>query len=580
MNQQTAALPKARVRADTSRSPPEDAMLQGCVPWPEDFARRYRERGYWRDITIGGQLDQAIARWGDREALVSGDERLTYRELGARIDRLAVRLAQAGLEPLDRVVMQLPNIPEFVYVYYALVKIGVIPVMAMRPHRQTEIRHFVNGAGAVGYFIPGVFGNFDFRAMAEEIRPDCPTLKQVFVAGKALPGQVALGPMTDGPADAREAGAALKRRHPDPGEVALMLLSGGTTALPKLIPRTHNDYVYNAAQCARVAGFGDDTIYMVVLPLAHNYNLSSPGIMGTFACGGKVVLAPSPDAETVFPIVERERVTVIAAAVPLVANWLNSPVPKRHDISSLKVIQNGGARLAPELRSRVRDELRCTPQEIYGTAEGLINIVRLDDGEEALLHSSGAPVCPDDEIKVVDDQDNEVPEGEPGELLTRGPYTIHGYYNNAEKNREAFTADGFYRMGDIVRKRGRHVYTEGRRKDLINRGGEKISCDEIENYIFAHPKVKSVTLVAMPDEVFGEKACAFVIPKPGETLSFDELIAFLRAQKIASFKLPERLEVLAEFPLSPAGKILKRTLRELITAKLAAEKAAGRGGNR
>jgi 2,3-dihydroxybenzoate-AMP ligase len=471
-------------------------------------------------------------------------------------------------------VLQLPNIPEFVYVYYALAKIGVIPVMAMRAHRHTEIRHFVNSSGAVGWFIPGPFGNFDFPAMAEEVRADCPTLTHVLVAGNPRPGQTALGPMIGEPANESELRAALKRLRPDPGEVALMLLSGGTTALPKLIPRTHNDYVYNAEQCARVAGFGEHTTYMVVLPLAHNYNLASPGIMGAFAVGGKVVLAPSPDAETVFPIVERERVTVIAAAVPLVANWLNSPVPKRHDVSSLKAIQNGGARLAPELRQRVRDELGATPQEIYGTAEGLINIVRLDDGEEALLHSSGAPVCADDEIKVVDDNDREVPDGEPGELLTRGPYTIRGYYNAAEKNREAFTADGFYRMGDIVRKRGRHVYTEGRRKDLINRGGEKISCDEIENYIFAHPKVKTVTLVAMPDEVFGEKACAFVIPKPGETLTFEELIAFLRAQKIASFKLPERLELVAEFPLSPAGKILKRTLRERITAQLAAEKAA------
>jgi 2,3-dihydroxybenzoate-AMP ligase len=548
-------------------------MLKGCVPWPEDIARRYRERGYWRDITIGEHLDAAVARWGDKEALVYGDERITYRELGARIDRLAARLSGAGLKPLDRVVLQLPNIAEFVYVYYALVKIGVIPVMAMRAHRHTEVRHFVNSSGAVGWFIPGMFGNFDFPAMADELKADCPTLAHVFVAGAPRRGQIALGPMIAEPVDADEVRATLKRLRPDPGEVALMLLSGGTTALPKLIPRTHNDYVYNAAQCARVCGFDENTVHMAVLPLAHNYNLSSPGVMGALACGGKVVVAPSPDAETVFPLVERERVTVIAAAVPLVANWLNSPAPKRCDLSSLKVIQNGGARLAPELRQRVRDELHCMPQEIYGTAEGLINIVRLDDDEEALLHSSGAPVCPDDEIKVVDDSDHEVPDGQPGELLTRGPYTIRGYYNAAEKNKEAFTADGFYRMGDIVRKRERHVYTEGRRKDLINRGGEKISCDEIENYIFAHPKVKGVTLVAMPDEVFGEKACAFVIPKPGETLTFDELIAFLRAQKIASFKLPERLELVSEFPLSPAGKILKRTLRERITAQLAAEKA-------
>jgi len=173
---------------------------------------------------------------------------------------------------------------------------------------------------------------------------------------------------------------------------------------------------------------------------------------------------------------------------------------------------------------------------------------------------------------VLDDEGREVPDGEPGELCVRGPYTIRGYYSAPEKNREAFTADGFYRMGDIVRKRARYVYTEGRRKDLINRGGEKISCDEIENYIFAHPKVKAVTLVGMPDATFGERACAFVIPKPGETLALEELVAFLKSKRIASFKLPERLELVSEFPTSPVGKILKRELRERIAAKLAKER--------
>jgi 2,3-dihydroxybenzoate-AMP ligase len=294
--------------------------------------------------------------------------------------------------------------------------------------------------------------------------------------------------------------------------------------------------------------------------------------MGTLYHGGTVVLAPSPDPETVFPLIERERVSVVPAAIPIISAWLNSAVPQRHDLSSLKVVQNGGARLAPELRARLREKLRCMPQEIYGTAEGLINMVRLDADEEAILNSSGMPVCDDDEIKVLDDQEREVRDGEPGELCVRGPYTIRGYYNAPDKNREAFTADGFYRMGDIVRKRARYVYTEGRRKDLINRGGEKISCDEIENYIFAHPKVKAVTLVGMPDETFGEKACAFVIPKPGETLALDELVAFLKAKRIASFKLPERLEIVSEFPTSPVGKILKRELRERIAAKLAAER--------
>jgi 2,3-dihydroxybenzoate-AMP ligase len=219
---------------------------------------------------------------------------------------------------------------------------------------------------------------------------------------------------------------------------------------------------------------------------------------------------------------------------------------------------------------RLRDEFGCLPQEVYGTAEGLINMTRQDDSDEQILHSSGAPVCALDEIRVVDDADHEVPDGEPGELATRGPYTIRGYYQAPAKNAEAFLPGGWYRMGDIVRRRGRHVYAEGRRKDLINRGGEKINCDEIESLLVAHPKVRLVALVAMPDPVFGEKACACVVPEPGEAPTLAELIEFLRAQRIASFKLPERLELMREFPLSPVGKILKRELREAIEAKLAA----------
>lgn len=278
------------------------------------------------------------------------------------------------------------------------------------------------------------------------------------------------------------------------------------------------------------------------------------------------------DADTVFPLVERHGVTVIPAAVPLVTAWLASDVPARCDLSSLKVMQNGGARLAPELRRRIRERFGCVPQEVYGTAEGLINMTRLDDPDELLLESSGAPVCDADEIKVLDDDGCELPDGEPGELVTRGPYTIRGYYRAPEKNREAFTPEGFYRMGDIVRKRGRHVWAEGRKSDLINRGGEKISCEEVENLIFKHPAVHHVALVAMPDPTFGEKACAFVATKPGMTLTFDELIAFLKQQRIASFKVPERLELVDKLPTSLVGKVLKRQLRESIVAKIASER--------
>ena len=549
-------------------------MLEGCVPWPADFARLYRARGWWEGVTIPEMLARSAARHAEKTALVAGDRRLSYRDLVEISDRLACGFIAAGIRPLDRVVVQLPNGPDFVHTYLALTRIGAVPVMALRAHRHTEIRHFVRASGAVAYVIPDRVGSFDYRAMANDVRADFPDLRAVFVAGEPGEGQLDLRAMIAAPMSAEAVRAALAQVRPDPSEVATMLLSGGTTSLSKLIPRTHNDYVLNARLCGVAGGFTDATVFMAILPLGHNYNLASPGMLGTWYHGGTVVLATSGDAADVFSLVAKEKVTVIAAVVPLISNWLNSAVPDNYDLSSLRVIQNGGARLAPELRSRLKDRFGCTPQEIYGTAEGLINMVPLDAPEEMILNSSGVPVCEDDEIKVLDDEGREVPDGEQGELATRGPYTIHGYYKAPEKNREAFTPDGFYRMGDIVRKEGRHVFTEGRKKDLINRGGEKISCEEVENLIFGHPRVKAVTLVAMPDPMFGEKACAFVITKDGEGLEFDDLIGFLRRQNIASFKLPERLEVVSEFPLSPVGKILKRALREAIAEKMDNEKAS------
>jgi 2,3-dihydroxybenzoate-AMP ligase len=546
-------------------------MLNGCVPWPEAFARRYAEAGLWEGITVAEMVERTARREPQKVAVVHGETRTTYDELVRSAKRVAGSLAHLGLQPQDRVVVQLPNGVEFVSLYLALNYIGVIPVMALRAHRHAEIRHFIRSSAAVAYVVADRVGSFDYRPMAAEMSTEFPTLRHVVVAGEPGPNQTAYATLSaDGGADGR----LIEQRRPDPSDVSTMLLSGGTTSLSKLIPRTHNDYVYNARVCAEVAGFSAETVFMAMLPLAHNYNLACPGMLGVFQAGGTLVIATNTDAGEVFRTVARERVTNLAAVVPLITTWLNDGVAKRFDMSSLQVVQNGGARLPPELRARLRHDFGCTPQEIYGTAEGLINMTRLTDGDDLLLESSGAPVSEWDEIAVLDDQERVVPDGEPGELVTRGPYTIRGYYNAPDINAKAFTADGFYRMGDIVRKRGRYVYTEGRRKDLINRGGEKISCDEVENLIFQLSQVREVSLVAMPDPGFGEKACACVVLQPGRSLTFDDLIWHLRAQQIASFKLPERLEIMESFPISPAGKILKRELREIVAERLALEQTS------
>jgi 2,3-dihydroxybenzoate-AMP ligase len=546
-------------------------MLRGFVPWPEEFARRYIDAGLWEGITVAEMVERSAQRQPHKAAIVHGDTRLTYQELIRSAKSLATALVQLGLQPHDRAVVQLPNCPEFVSLYLALNYIGVIPVMALRAHRQAEIRHFVRSSGAAAYFIADRIGSFDYRPMAGEIAAEFRSLRHIVVLGQPGQGQTSFRTLQS--SDAADEGLRAHLR-PDSSDVSTMLLSGGTTSLSKLIPRTHDDYVYNARVCSEVARFSSDAVFLAMLPLGHNYNLACPGLLGAFYAGGTLVISRSTDSADVFSTVARERVTNMAAVVPLITTWLNTGVAQQFDLSSLRVVQNGGARLAPELRARLRTEFGCTPQEIYGTAEGLINMTRLTDPDDLLLESSGAPVSEFDEIAVLDDAGREVADGEPGELVTRGPYTIRGYYDAERINAEAFTADGFYRMGDIVRKKGRYVYTEGRRKDLINRGGEKISCDEVENLIFGLAQVRQVSVVAMPDPVFGEKACACVVLHPGTELTLGQLVAHLRAQQIASFKLPERLEVMTAFPVSPVGKILKRELREMVAQRLAEEAGA------
>jgi 2,3-dihydroxybenzoate-AMP ligase len=536
----------------------EPSALEGCVPWPEDLARRYRELGYWEGITLFEALARSARNFADKVAVIDGAQRITYGALRERAEALAAGFSRLGLRSRDRVVFQLTNGADLIAAFFGLVRVGAIPIMALPAHRRTEIVHFTSAGGAIAYLVPAVVRDFDYREMAREVAAQCPTLRTIVVAGEPGPGQAGLAEIAE--SGARQ-GRALHGIEPASNQVALMLLSGGTTGLPKLVPRTHDDYLHGAKQSARAAGMGPDTVFLAVLPMAHNYTLGAPGLIGTLAFGGTVVVAPAVAAEAVFPLIESERVNIVSAAVPLVTRWLGSDLFERYDLSSLRVFMSGGAKLAPELRRRVEDRFRCTYQESFGTAEGLLNMTRLHDRPEIRFQSSGRPVAEGDEIKVVDEEGVEVPDGRSGELVCRGPYTIRGYYNAPEINRVAFTADGFYRTGDIVRKIDGYLYVEGRKKDLINRGGEKISCEEVENHILAHPSVESACVVAMPDEVFGEKACAFVILRPGRVLGFEELVQFLRGREIARFKIPERLEVVKEFPISPAGKILRRELR-------------------
>jgi 2,3-dihydroxybenzoate-AMP ligase len=551
-------------------------MLEGFTPWPAELATRYRAHGYWRDQPLSDIVDRGAARFGEREALTCGTQRISYGELKRRVDRLALHLLRLGLRPRDRVVVHLNNTPEFVYLYYACAKIGVLPVMALLPHRLTEIRYLAEFSDAVAYVGPTTLRGFDYQQLARKVRQAVPGLRHILVAGPgADPDVVALEDLLDDRIEERETSARLADMRRDPADVALFLLSGGTTGLPKLIPRTHNDYEYNSRASGAVCGIGPDTVYLAVLPASHNFALASPGLQSALQAGGRVVLADTTEPTEAFRLIEQERVTHTSLVPALAMRWLDAAERERCDLSSLRVLQVGGAKLNPEPAQRVRPTLGCHLQQVFGMAEGLLNYTRLDDPEGEIVQTQGRPCSPDDEIRIVDEEGRDVPPGKPGELLARGPYTIRGYYNVPEHNQRAFTPDGYYRTGDIVRvSPSGNLIVEGRAKDLINRGGEKISAEEIEDLILAHPSVFNAAAVAMPDPVLGERTCVYVILRPGARLTFQELVTFLQAQQIAKFKLPERLEVVESFPLTGVGKVSKKDLRHDIGRKLQAEHAA------
>jgi 2,3-dihydroxybenzoate-AMP ligase len=547
-------------------------VLDGVVPFPAEFVARYREKGYWKDRSLGRVFHAVFATFADRVAVIAGSERLRYAELASRVERLALAFLDLGLRPLDRVVLQLPNTAEFVAVYFALQRVGAIPVMALPAHRYHEIRYFVEHAEAVAYVVPERAGDFSFVDLARRLRRECPWLRHVLVSGgDAPPDTVSLRRCTLTPSGRRL--DEPDRIAIDPMDPAVFQLSGGTTGIPKLIPRTHNDYVFNSKTAASMVDVRADDALLVVLPIAHNLPLACPGIQGFFLRGARAVLSTSARAADVFPLIERERVTHLAVVPALLIRWLDDPLIAKHDLSSVRVIQCGGQRLQPEVKRRAEELIpSALVQENFGMAEGLLTFVRLDDPYEVRLDTVGRPMCPDDEVKLVDDDGREVPDGTVGELACRGPYTLRGYYRAPEHNARVFTPDGFYLSGDLMRRHpSGNLVVEGRKKDLINRGGEKISAEEIENLILSHPAVQNVACVPMPDPVLGERTCAFVVPRPGHAVALPELVRHLSEAGIARYKLPERLEVVDELPLSPFGKVSKVALARRIAETVRAE---------
>ncbi|KNC93090.1 (2,3-dihydroxybenzoyl)adenylate synthase EntE [Trabulsiella odontotermitis] len=521
--------------------------------WPDEAAARYRQKGYWLDLPLTDILTRHAD--SDATAVIDGERRVSYRQLNQAADNLAAHLQRQGLKRGETALVQLGNVAEFYITLFALLRLGVAPVNALFSHQRSELNAYAQQIEPAVLIADRDHPLFADDAFLNAFVGEHRSLRLVLLRHdsgdhglEAAIAQPAAGfTATPTPAD----------------EVAFFQLSGGSTGTPKLIPRTHNDYYYSIRRSNEICQFDAQTRYLCALPAAHNYPMSSPGALGVFLAEGCVVLANDPSATLCFPLIEQHQVNVTALVPPAVSLWLQainewgSNAPLR----SLKLLQVGGARLSATLAARIPAEIGCQLQQVFGMAEGLVNYTRLDDSPECILNTQGCPMSPDDEVWVADENGNPLPNGEVGRLMTRGPYTFRGYFRSPEHNAQAFDDNGFYCSGDLISiDDAGYITVQGREKDQINRGGEKIAAEEIENLLLRHESVIHAALVSMEDSLLGEKSCAYLVVKV--PLRAVAVRRFLREQGVAEFKLPDRVECVDALPLTPVGKVDKKKLRQ------------------
>lgn len=534
--------------------------------WPEADAARYRELGLWTGETFAEFVIERSARFADNPALVGRDARgaearWTYRELGEQADAMARRLRALGVQPGDRVVLTLPNIVEYVAAVLGTFRLGALPVFGMPNHREAELTEFCTLADAAAIVICGDVDGYDHVALVERVA------ERLRSAGVAEP---VILDVLDG-YDEEAASTPLPMPTLTANDIAFLQLSGGTTGVSKLIPRTADDYLYSVRGSVDICGLDEDTVMLVVLPAAHNFPMSSPGILGALHVGAKIVLARTPDPRTSFGLISAERVSTVALVPPLAQAWVSSARRRSPDLASLQTIQVGGARLNDVVARDIRPVLGARLQQVFGMAEGLVCYTRDGDSDELVATTQGVPISEYDEIRVVDEHDNDVTPGDEGSLLVRGPYTIRSYYGDIPANTDSFTDDGYYRTGDLVRRLSSgHLIVTGRDKDQINRAGEKVASAELEGMLLQHPDVLDAVAIGLPDAHLGERICVVIRTEPGVSRPRN-LRQHLRDTGLARHKMPDQFEYVDSFPETHVGKNSRRALRAQLSAELQTE---------
>ena len=545
-------------------------FLDGLIPYKEEDAEKYNRLRWWPGLTFGDILDRAADIHPDKEAFVDGKTRLTYGEAREKTNQLAIGLMGLGIQTLDRVLIQLPNWNEFVFAYFAVQKIGAIPVLLIDRYRQFEINRLIRLTGATSWIVAARYRKTDYLPIIHDVLVEHPEMKHIIV----VRGEGDRKPFSDLERLIKKSElnhenlTQLADRRPDPMQVAHLAPTGGTTGEPKIVPRTHNSLLTGTEYCSKSWEQSIDDINLLAGPIGHDLTFTK-GFIGSIITMGKVVFLDVTDDKEICETIEREKVTAITWVPTLGQRLMQYDGLSQHNLSSLKKMHSAGGASHPDLVKDVVERLKMTFYNGYGATEGMTTITRTTDSLEVICNTVGRPTCSFDTYKVIDPDGNELPSNKQGELVLKGPGVFTGYYNNPEENKKAFTQDGFFRTGDVARidEKG-YITLTGRIKEMINRGGESISATEIEKLITRHPDVAVVAVIPMPDPFMGERVCAYIQPMVGTQLTFDDIIFFLKEQKASVLQLPERVEFIDAMPYTGAQKLDKRALKVDIERKI------------
>ena len=544
--------------------------LEGFIPYDSEAAARYEKKRWWLGITLGDMLDKAADLYPRKEALIGSGRRYTYSELRRQADTMAYRLLQAGFKPGERVLLQLPNWPEFVISYFALQKAGLIMVLLTVNHTAREIAHLAYLTRPRGWILPDRYRQTEFLPLIKQIQEKNPGLDKIVLAGPQIQdGYLRLDDLIQPGLMDQDIQAVLEEARPDPSDVCQILPSGGTTGLPKGAPRTHNDYICNVEYKSRAWHINVTDTCLVATTVGHNLALLVC-ITGPLFHGATIVMLDSTYPQDFCQMVQDEQITCVGLVPTLISRIVSFENLADYDLSSLHKIYVGAANSPPDLVRKVEEKIGARYINAFGMVEGPCSQTRPADAIEIRTQTIGRSVCPYDDIKTVDFEGKPTPPSREGELVARGPSIFTGYFKNPQANQGAFTSDGYFRTGDLaVIDENGTIRITGRVKDIIIRGGENIGAQEVEELISSHSLVEYVAVVGMPDPDLGEQICAYIKRVKAATLAHEDIIEHLKQIGASKKFFPARIEFVEEIPLTAAGKADKKMLKKDIEEKLA-----------